>query len=76
MQRCPSADTFGHCGRIYRVGSVACYFAISQICPPGSTKLAVRIPHGRSIGPFSSSTPRAVSSAHRASTSSKVIVCA
>ena len=37
--------------------------------PPGSTKLAVRTPHGRSIGPFSSVTPRVASSAHTASTS-------
>src|SRR5205823_3704883 len=46
------------------------YLAISQMCPPGSRKLAVRIPHGRSIGPLSSSTPRPVSSLHIASTSS------
>ncbi len=44
--------------------------AISQMWPPGSRKLAVRIPHGRSIGPFSSSTPRVVSSRHISSTSS------
>ena len=50
------------------------YLAISQMCPPGSTKLAVRIPHGRSIGPFSSSTPRDASSAHIASTSSTAMV--
>ena len=40
-------------------GDVAIYFAISQMWPPGSLKLAVRMPHGRSIGPFSSFTPRA-----------------
>ena len=44
--------------------------AISQMCPSGSRKLAVRIPHGLSIGPFRSSTPRRLSSAHTASTSS------
>src|SRR6266511_1434805 len=44
------------------------YFAISQICPPGSRKLAVRIPHGRSIGPFRIVAPRLLSSSHIAST--------
>jgi hypothetical protein len=43
--------------------------AISQMWPPGSRKLAVRIPHGRSIGPFRSSTPRRLSSSHITSTS-------
>lgn len=42
--------------------------------PAGSIKLAVRIPHGRSIGPFSTVTPRAWSCAHVASTSSTVMV--
>ena len=37
---------------------------------PDPRKLAVRMPHGRSIGPLRSSTPRARSVAHMASTSS------
>ena len=40
------------------------------MCPPGSRKLAVRGPHGRSIGPFSRVTPRASKDSHMASTSS------
>lgn len=31
--------------------------ATSQMCPLGSLKLAVRGPHGRSIGPLSRATP-------------------
>src|SRR5258706_2432485 len=50
------------------------YFAISQMQPAGSMKLAVRIPQGRSIGPFTSFTPRLTNSAHIASTSSTLIV--
>jgi tetratricopeptide (TPR) repeat protein len=50
------------------------YFAISQMWPPGSTKLAVRMPHGRSTGPLSSLTPRLTSSSHIASTSSTAMV--
>ncbi len=53
---------------------IAAYFPISQMWPPGSLKLAVRTPQGRSIGPFSSSTPRVASSAHIASTSSTSMV--
>ena len=53
---------------------IAGYLAISQICPPGSLKLAVRMPQGRSIGPFNSSTPRLASSAHIASTSATSMV--
>jgi hypothetical protein len=46
----------------------------SQRCPPGSWKFAVRIPHGRSIGPLSMRTPRCASCRQRASTSSTLIV--
>ena len=50
------------------------YFAISQMWPAGSRKLAVRTPHGRSIGPFNSCTPRVASAAQTASTSSTSMV--
>ena len=39
--------------------------ATSQMCPPGSRKLAVRIPQGLSIGPLSSSTPHSSQSLAR-----------
>src|SRR4051812_45764578 len=42
--------------------------AISQTCPDGSRKLAVRMPHGRSSGPLRSVTPRSARSTHVAST--------
>ena len=45
-------------------------WAISQLWPAGSTKFAVRIPHGLSLGPASSVTPRFANSAQAASTSS------
>lgn len=46
------------------------HWAISQMCPLGSLKLAVRGPHGRSTGPLTMATPLRCRSAQRASTSS------
>lgn len=50
------------------------FAATSQIWPSGSVKLAVRRPHSRSSGPFSSSMPLSASSEHVASVSSTQIV--
>src|SRR5262245_51913286 len=49
-------------------------WATSQMCPSGSVKLAVRIPHSWLIGPFSSSMPWVASCSQTASASSTQIV--
>ena len=41
----------------YEPSDSARFWASSQMCPAGSAKLAVRMPHGRSTGPLSSPTP-------------------
>ena len=41
----------------YEPSDLSRLWASSQMCPPGSVKLAVRMPHGRSTGPLSSPTP-------------------
>src|SRR5665213_2625574 len=48
----------------------AIFWAISQLWPPGSTKFAVRMPHGLSRGPLSDGMPRLCNSRHTSSTSS------
>jgi hypothetical protein len=50
------------------------FAATSQMWPSGSANAAVRMPHGRSIGPFSSWTPRLARSSQTASVSSTPIV--
>jgi hypothetical protein len=44
-------------GWLYEPSDWSMLWASSQMCPPGSVKLAVRMPHGRSTGPLSSLTP-------------------
>ncbi len=41
----------------YEPSDLSRLWASSQMCPPGSVKLAVRKPHGRFTGPLSSLTP-------------------
>ena len=66
----PALDRLERPSPRYEPSASGSFAATSQMCPSGSVRLAVRIPHSRFIGPLSSATTPVASSAHTESASS------